>query len=226
MRTVPSSDVKGLARRAGFLVLAALCATSMLAATASAASVAAKKPNPTGGSSSLTKIAKSLKAEEKATFSVTYAFEAKGIKYTYSYAHKPPDFRFAFSTKSASVIVVQIGKTVWGCESAAGHTFCTKETSSTSYIGELDYFEPGAVLSKIGALESGAKNAKSFTQKFAGQESTCVSATYSGVKVTYCVTNKGILAEAVTNGAGVVMTGYSGKVPASDFTLPKGSTIP
>jgi hypothetical protein len=198
----------------------------MLAATASAASVATKKPTPKGGSSSLTNIAKSLKAEKKATFSVTYAFAADGVKSTFTYAHKPPDFRFAFSSKSASVIVVQIGKTVYGCESAAGHTFCTKETSSASYVSELDYFDPGAVLSKIDALESGATGATSFTKKFAGQESNCFSATYSGEKVTYCVTNKGILAEALTNGGGVVLTGYSAKAPASDFTLPKGSTIP
>jgi hypothetical protein len=198
----------------------------MLAATASAASVAAKKPKPGGGSSSLTNLAKSLKSEDTATFSVTYAFEAQGIKYSYSYAHNPPDFRFAFSTTSASVTVVQIGKTVYGCESAAGHTFCAKETSSASYITELDYFQPDAVLSKIEALQSGAKGATSFTKTFAGQESTCVSATYSGAKVTYCVTNKGILAEAVTNGVGVVLTSYSGTAPASDFTLPKGSTVP
>jgi hypothetical protein len=196
----------------------------MLAATASAASVATKKPK--GGSTSLTKIAKSLKAEEKATFSVTYAFAAGGIKSSYSYAHKPGAFRFSFSSKSASVIVVEIGKTVYGCESAAGHTFCAKEASSASYINELNYFEPGAVLSKIGALESGAKNATSFTKKFAGQESVCVKATYSGEKVTYCVTDKGILAEAVTNGDGVMLTGYSAKPPASDFALPKGATIP
>jgi hypothetical protein len=198
----------------------------MLAATASAASVATKKPKPKGGSSSLTNIAKSLKAEEKATFSVTYAFEADGIKSTFSYAHKPPDFRFAFSSKSGSVIVVQIGKTVYGCESADGHTFCTKETSSASYIGELDYFQPDAVLSKIDGLESGAKGVTSFTKTFAGQESNCVSATYSGQKVTYCVTDKGILAEALTNAGGVALTAYSAKPPASDFILPKGTTIP
>ncbi len=225
MRSVPSSDVKGLARRAGFLVLAALCATSMLAATASAASVAAKKPKPKGGSS-LTKIAKSLKAEEKATFSVTYAFSAAGMKGSWTYAHKPGDFRFAFTSKSVSVIVVQIGKNVYGCDVVASHTFCTKETSSESYIGELDYLDPGAVASKIGALEAGAKNVTSFSQKFAGQESSCVKASYSGEKVTYCVTLKGILAEDVANGVGVVLTGYSAHPPASDFALPKGSTIP
>jgi hypothetical protein len=44
--------------------------------------------------------------------------------------------------------------------------------------------------------------------------------------VTYCVTDKGILAEALTNAGGVALTAYSAKPPASDFILPKGTTIP
>jgi hypothetical protein len=214
-----------LTRRAGYVLLAVLCVTTMLATAASATSVAPKKPKPGGGSSSVKTIANSLKAEEKATFSVTYMLVTSSLKGTYSYAQKPPDYRLAFQEKAGSFVFIQIGKTAYECYNVSGHALCYHEKSNSSISGELGFFQPGLVAPEVAALESGAKGVTTFSKTFSGQASTCVSATYNGEKVTYCVTDKGVLAYSAVKGVSVTLVGFSSSPPASDFVVPSGTTI-
>jgi hypothetical protein len=227
MFKVPSSDVRGWVRRAGFVAVTALCATALLAGTASATSVAAKKTKPKPkSSSSLKTIANSLKADENATFSASYNVTTPSVKtpLTFAFAQKPPNFQLIFKEAGVSVTFVKIGSKAYGCEATAAGSFCAAESTST-VSSDLGFFEPNQVLPKIEAMESGATGVVTSSKTFAGQPSKCVSATYAGTKATYCVTDKGILAYAGTASTGVTLTGYSSSPPASDFALPAGAKV-
>ncbi len=227
MLKVPSSDVRGRVRRAGFVAIAALCATALLAGTASASSIAAKKPKPKPpSSSSLKTIANSLKANENATFSATYNVTTPSVKgpLSFAFAQKSPNFQLIFKEAGVSVTFVKLGSKAYGCEATAAGSFCVAETTST-VSSDLGFFEPGLVLPKIEAMESGATGVVTTSKTFAGQPSTCVSASYGGTKGTYCVTNKGILAYAGASGVSVTLVAYSSSPPASDFQLPAGAKI-
>ncbi|HSZ38271.1 MAG TPA: hypothetical protein VK773_14345, partial [Acidimicrobiales bacterium] len=63
------------------------------------------------------------------------------------------------------------------------------------------------------------------TQKIAGQNSTCLSATVRGQSGKYCVTNQGVLAYiGGATGSTFKMTKYSSSPASSLFALPAGAT--
>jgi hypothetical protein len=225
MRTVPPLGVRGWARRSGFVVVAALCVTGMLATAVSATSVAAKKPKPKGSSSSIKNIASALQKEEKATFSATYTLKTSSVNGTFTYAQKPPDFVLSFATAAGKFEFIELGTKSWGCSAAAGATVCVPETKSVAST-DLDFFQPGKVLPEIESYESGAKGYTSFTKTFAGQASKCVTVDLTSTKPTYCVTNGGVFAYSSEGTLEqITLTGFSGSPPSSLFALPAGAKI-
>jgi hypothetical protein len=63
------------------------------------------------------------------------------------------------------------------------------------------------------------------TQKFAGQNATCLSATVRGQTGKYCVTNQGLLAYVGgTGGSTFKMTKYSSSPSPTLFKLPANAT--
>ncbi len=222
MRTVPSSGIRGRARRAGFVVLAALCVTGMLATAASAQSVAAKKPKPKGPSAG--SLAGSLGKGAKSTFSATYNIKFGTVVGTYTFAQKPPDYMVTYSTKEGMFEFLEIGKLAYGCTTTASLHICVKETVSVA-APYLDLIEPSSVAPEVSAFASGAKGVSISTATYAKQSSTCASGKYNGVKTTYCVTGKGLLAYAGTKAGSISLAGFSASPPSSDFTLPAGAKI-
>ncbi|HXZ83762.1 MAG TPA: hypothetical protein VED84_08560 [Acidimicrobiales bacterium] len=223
MRTVPSSDVRGWARRAGFIALAVLCVTSMLATAASAQPVVAKK-KPKPKSPSAGSLSSALAKGAKGSFSVTYLIKVGAVSGTYTYSQKPPDYTLTFSSKEGTVEVFLIGKSAYDCVSVAGTNICTKESAST-VAPELDLIQPVDQSAKIKAFVAGAKGIKLSTSTFAKQASTCAAGRYGGVKTTYCVTSGGFLAYAGTKAGSLSLTGYGGTPPTSAFALPAGAKI-
>lgn len=220
MRTVPSSDVRGWARRAGFIVLAALCVTGMLATAASAQAVAAKKPKPKPPSAK--SISSALTAGEKASFSVTYAIKMGTVSGTFVYAQKPPNYSLTYSTKEGTFEFIVIGKTAYGCELVAGMHMCSKEPVAVA-AGDLSLFQPAYVAPRLEAFVAGAKGITTSKATFDKQPSNCASGKYDGVKTTYCVTDKGFLAYVGTNAGSIHLSGYGGSPSA--IALPKGAKI-
>ena len=225
MRTVPPLRVRGWARRSGFVVVAALCVTGMLATAVSATSVAAKKPKPKGSSSSIKNIASALQKEEKATFSATYTVKASKVNATFTYAQKPPDYVLSFAEGAGKFEFIELGTKSYGCTATAGVNVCAPESTSVA-SEDLGFFQPGKLLPEVEAYESGVKGYTSFTKTFAGQASKCVTVDLTSTKPTYCVTNSGFFAYA-SDGTleQVTLTGFSGSPPSSLFALPAGAKI-
>ena len=220
MRTAPSSDVRGWARSAGFVALAVLCVTSVLATAVSAQTVAAKKPKPKAPSGK--SLSSALIAGEKASFSVTYNIKMGTVSGTFTYAQKPPNYSLTYSTKEGMFEFIVIGKAAYGCESVAGMHMCAKEPVSLA-TGDLSLFQPAYVAPRLNAFVAGAKGIKISKATFAKEASNCAAGTYDGVKTTYCVTDKDFLGYVGTKAGSITLTGYGGS--PSSITLPKGAKI-
>jgi hypothetical protein len=113
----------------------------------------------------------------------------------------------------------------------AGGVQCITESGTSPLLGLQAAFSPTALIGVLNedksALVARALGIKVTTssQTFAGQPTTCISATVHGQSGKYCVTKQGLLAY-VGSSTGTVfkMTKYSSKPSASLFVLPAGAT--
>jgi hypothetical protein len=97
--------------------------------------------------------------------------------------------------------------------------------------GIVNLFSPALLLNVLNEDKVSAEaralgiHVTTSTQKFAGQNSTCISATVRGQSGKYCVTNQGLLAYVGgTGGSTFKMTKYSSNPSPSLFKLPANAT--
>jgi outer membrane lipoprotein-sorting protein len=109
---------------------------------------------------------------------------------------------------------------------------CVSEGASNPLGSLVNLFSPALILNVLNEAKVSAEaralgiHLTQSTQKFAGQDATCLSATVRGQAGKYCVTNQGLL--AYIGGAGgstFKMTKYSGSPSPSLFKLPANATV-
>lgn len=113
----------------------------------------------------------------------------------------------------------------------AGGLQCITESGSNPLAGLVNAFSPALLLNVLNEDKVSAEaralgiHVTESTQKFAGQNATCLSATVRGQTGKYCVTNQGLLAfVGGTGGQTFKMTKYSGSPSPSLFKLPANAT--
>jgi hypothetical protein len=110
---------------------------------------------------------------------------------------------------------------------------CVASKGSNPLLGLESFFSPTAALTLFSEAKDAAVaralgiKVSSSSATFAGQPSTCLSATVKGKSSKYCVTKQGILSYAgsSTSSSYFKLTKYSSKPPASLFAVPAGATI-
>ena len=113
----------------------------------------------------------------------------------------------------------------------AGGLQCITESGANPLAGIVNLFSPALLLNVLNedkasavAHALGIKVTQS-SQKIAGQNTTCLSATVRGQSGKYCVTDKGLLAYiGGTGGSTFKMTKYSGSPSPTLFKLPANAT--
>jgi hypothetical protein len=113
----------------------------------------------------------------------------------------------------------------------AGGLQCLTESGANPVAGLVNAFSPALLLNVLNQDKVSAEaralgiHVTESTQKIAGQNTTCLSATVRGQSGKYCVTNQGLLAYiGGTGGATFKMTKYSGSPSPSLFKLPANAT--
>jgi hypothetical protein len=113
----------------------------------------------------------------------------------------------------------------------AGGLQCLTESGTGPLAGLVNLFSPALLLNVLNEDKVSAEahalgiHVTTSTQKFAGQNATCLSATVRGKTGKYCVTNQGLLAYiGGTGGSTFKMTKYSSSPSTSLFQLPAGAT--
>jgi hypothetical protein len=114
---------------------------------------------------------------------------------------------------------------------AGGSLQCVSEGGANPLLGLENAFSPTFLLGLLNE-DKAAAVARAYgikittsTQKFAGQNATCLSATVRGKSGKYCVTSQGILAYVGgTSGNVFKMTKFSSSPSSSLFALPAGAT--
>jgi hypothetical protein len=113
----------------------------------------------------------------------------------------------------------------------AGGLQCVSEGASNPLGSLVNAFSPALLLNVLNEAKVSAEaralgiHVTESTQKFAGQNATCLSATVRGQTGKYCVTNQGLLAYiGGTGGSTFKMTKYSGSPSPSLFKLPANAT--
>jgi hypothetical protein len=114
---------------------------------------------------------------------------------------------------------------------SGGSRQCFTESGANPLLGLENTFSPAVVSSLLSEAKATALaralgiKVTTSTQTFAGQPSTCLSATVRGKTGKYCITNQGLLAYVGgTGGATFKLTEYSSKPAPSLFELPAGAT--
>jgi hypothetical protein len=123
------------------------------------------------------------------------------------------------------------GSTTTTTKAAAGGLQCATESGASPLAGIVNLFSPALLLNVLNEDKVSAEaralgiHVTTSTQKFAGQNSTCISATVRGQSGKYCVTNQGLLAYVGgTGGSTFKMTKYSSNPSPSLFKLPANAT--
>jgi hypothetical protein len=123
------------------------------------------------------------------------------------------------------------GSTTTTTTSNSGGLQCVTGSSTGSLGGLVNLFSPALLLNVLNEDKVAAEaralgiNVTTSTQKFAGQNATCLSATVRGKTGKYCVTNQGLLAYVGgTGGSTFKMTKYSSNPSPSLFKLPANAT--
>jgi hypothetical protein len=113
----------------------------------------------------------------------------------------------------------------------AGGLQCLTESTANPLAGLVNAFSPALLLNVLNEAKASAEaralgiHVTESTQKFAGQNATCLSATVRGQTGKYCVTSQGLLAYiGGTGGSTFKMTKYSGNPSPSLFKLPANAT--
>lgn len=113
----------------------------------------------------------------------------------------------------------------------AGGLQCITEGGGNPLAGLVNAFSPTLLMSVLNEDKSAAVaralgiKVTTSTQKFAGQNATCLSATVRGKTGKYCVTNQGLLAYVGgTGGSTFKMTKFSSNPSPSLFKLPANAT--
>jgi hypothetical protein len=113
----------------------------------------------------------------------------------------------------------------------AGGLQCLTQSGASPLSGLVNAFSPALLLNVLNEAKVSAEaralgiHVTESTQKFAGQNATCLSATVRGQTGKYCVTNQGLLAYiGGTGGSTFKMTKYSGSPSPSLFKLPANAT--
>jgi len=156
-----------------------------------------------------------LNQGKKVTYSATYV-SSDGSTVTISQQSGKSNF-----TTSDGSSIINTGKKTY---------YCSK--SDTGSLGSLvNLFSPALLLNVLNedkvSAEARALGIKVTTssQKFAGQNATCLSATVRGKTGKYCVTDQGLLAYVGgTGGSTFKMTKYSSNPDPSLFKLPTNAT--
>jgi hypothetical protein len=190
-----------------------------------------------------------LNQGKKATFSATYV-SSDGSTVTISQQGGKSNFSSADGSS-----VINTGKKTYFCSKNSGNSGSTGNsgnsgnsgsTTTTTKAGGLQcitesganplaslvsIFSPTYLLGVLNEAKASAEaralgiHVTESTQKFAGQDATCISATVQGKSGKYCVTSQGLLAYIGGSGGSTFkMTKYSSKPSASLFQLPAGAT--
>jgi hypothetical protein len=108
---------------------------------------------------------------------------------------------------------------------------CITESGANPLAGVVNLFSPALLLNVLNEDKASAVaralgiKVTTSTQKFAGQNATCLSATVRGQAGKYCVTNQGLLAYVGgTGGSTFKMTKYTSNPSPSLFKLPANAT--
>jgi len=206
--------------------------------------VATAKPISNANVKALTN---SINRSKHLTYVATYTAVAGGKTSTVTIAQKPPKSTFSASGGQ----VINDGKTTYYCSTdatsggtgtsgatgssgnsgpATGKATCISVHGSNPLLRLEQTFNSSVALhafalARLGIVSRvlGTKVASS-SATFAGQPSTCVTASVHGKSVKYCVTEQGVLAYSGTSSDYFMLTSYSSNPPASLFTLPAGAT--
>ena len=114
---------------------------------------------------------------------------------------------------------------------SAGGLQCITAGGANPLAGIQNAFSPALLMNVLNEAKTNAVaralgiKVTTSTQKFAGQNATCVSATVRGQTGKYCVTSQGLLAYVGgTHGSTFKMTKYSGNPSPTLFKLPANAT--
>jgi hypothetical protein len=168
----------------------------------------------------------SVRAGETATYKAVYLATGSGTTQTVTIEQKPPKTRFVAGNGE----IVATGTTTYYC-STSGTKQCFSASTSNPLAAALQVFSPQTAVTAMQQVEgqvaahAAGYNVSFSSQTFAGQSSTCMTATDAGKTVKYCVTKGGILAYAGASGSSFSLTSFTTSVPDSDFAVSASSAV-
>jgi hypothetical protein len=183
--------------------------------------------------SDLTKILATIKQGLVRSFKLTYQVRGSRIPGKVTLEQMPPDQLVKWRATEA----VFNGKEAYTCVTKKPLTCVDSGRFRASPLGDItDTFSADTYVATIESwlkLVSGGGlgyHVSLTARTFVGQPSECVSWSYQGSVVEYCVTSGGVLAYVGVSGSSprsrysFLLTGYSTKVSVSDFALPRVSS--
>ena len=234
MRTTPLAA--GPRVRATGLVTASIAAVLLGACSSTTNTAATTSSTPTssspasGGGADAAKIqslSSSVQAAEHATYKATYTSQnAAGTSQSVTIEQKPPKSVFSV----AGTTVINDGTTTYYCSNNGGREQCVSQSGANPLAAVETIFSPSTVLNAFeqaktqAAAHAAGYNLAFSDASYAGQHSTCVSATGT-TTFKYCVTDAGVLAYGGSQGNSFTLTSYSGSPSDSDFALPAGASV-
>lgn len=213
---------------AGALVLAGCSSSPSNSAATTSTSSASSGSSGSSTSDQLKSLSAAVQASEHGTFKAVYTATESGQTQTVTIEQSPPKSYFATSDGA----VIDTGTTTYFCSTSSGQQTCLSTSGSNNPLAALvNLFSPATAVTYLQQAETevaahvAGVNVSFSSQTFAGQDSTCVTASVSGQSGKYCVTKSGILAYEGTGGNSFELTSYSSTVTDSDFSLPAGATV-
>jgi hypothetical protein len=223
----------GLLRYVAVVAAAGLAvgACSSSSKSSSSSSSSSQTTAASGGSSTSSgqfeTITSAIKLGESATFKATYNVNASGTTTTVTLEQKPPKTLFSIAGQGE---VISDGTTSHFCTTGAAASCLTESGSSNPLASLTQLFSPQTALTALEqaktrlSARAAGYNVTFSSQTFAGQDSTCVTASAPGGSAKYCVTKGGVLAYEGAGGATFQLTNLSTVVADSDFNLPAGAS--
>jgi hypothetical protein len=246
---VPRPGRIGVAVAVAILVAATAACGKSSSSTTSTAGNSTTSTTAAGGSSSttsttsaankgkaaLSQVETKLQAGQTATFLGTYKVSGTtgGIS-TFTVAHSGTSSSFGIASQTGAFEEIETAASTVVCAQSSGKWQCFTGTTAQSIGASLNSFVniygSKAALEALKNYESSAVGASVSSKSVAGQAVTCVTFRYPAQNgsYTYCVTDQGVLAEwSAQSSAGhwaLVLSSFTGNVPASQFTPPATPT--